>query len=239
MAPAGVTPAGKARAIRHFERLAHRYDGAVSRGPLGLLRARERAAVLRLAELSDPAVRTVLDAGCGDGVYARAAKRAGKWAHAMDASAAMVERVRPHVDLAEQADVEAFEPGRAYDLVLCCGVLDFVTAPGPALERLCRLCAPGGRLVVLLPRAGAGGLLYRLEKACAGLEVNLFRRAFVAELAGRAGLALTAASHPLPFNMVLRLERARARRRAAGERRAAVADLAAATLPAPPTGTAP
>lgn len=205
-APRGLRVESKARAIRHYQERAERYDRIVSRGPLRHLRERERDAVLHLAALHDPSKRTVIDVGCGAGFYSRAAKRAGKWVHAVDAAPAMVARVEPHVDVAEVADIETFAPPRTYDVVICCGVLDFVARPDQAFDNLCRLCAPGGRLVVLLPRAGAGSLLYLLEKRLHGLGVNIYRRDWLIRLARRHGLELTAHRQPLPFNMALLFE---------------------------------
>jgi SAM-dependent methyltransferase len=215
----GVDARSKTRAIRHFDARAERYDVLVSRGPLRFLRVRERQAVLDLARLHDPSKRTVIDVGCGAGFYSRAAKEAGKWVHAVDAAPAMVQRVRPHVDVAEVADIETFTPNRTYDVVICSGVLDFVTQPERAFDNLCRLCAPGGRLVVLLPRAGAGSLIYRLEKRLQRLEVNVYRRARLARWASRRGLVLTGAAHPLPFNMALLFESPRSRTPAVRQRR--------------------
>jgi SAM-dependent methyltransferase len=205
--PRGLRAESKARAIRHYQEHAERYDRMVSRGPLRHLRERERQAVLHLAGLDDPSKRTVIDVGCGGGYYSRAAKRAGKWVHAVDAAPAMIERIEPAVDVAEVADIETFAAPRTYDVVICCGVLDFVAHPETAFENLCRLCAPGGRLVVLLPRAGAGSLIYMLEKRLHGLGVNFYRRDWLIERARRRGLELTDLRQPLPYNMALLFER--------------------------------
>ncbi|WP_176064827.1 class I SAM-dependent methyltransferase [Anaeromyxobacter diazotrophicus] len=203
-APRGGLPASwKALAIRHYHERAVRYEERVSRGLLASLRWREREAVLRLADLASPARRTVVDVGCGGGFFARAAKRAGMWVHAVDAAAGMVELVRPDVDLAEVADLETFDPPRRYDLVICCGALEFVASPGEAVARLCRLCAPGGRLVLQVPRESAGGRCYRLQKRFEGLRTVLYRRdALVAEVAAH-GLAPAGEAFPLPYNMVV------------------------------------
>jgi SAM-dependent methyltransferase len=205
-APPGLGAAGKARAIRHYDECAKNYDRIVSRGFLRYLRLREREAVLHLAALEDASKRTVIDVGCGGGFYSRAAKRAGKWVHAVDAAPGMVERVLPHVDVAEVADIETYAPRRTYDVVICCGVLDFVARPETAFDNLCHLRAPGGRLVMLLPRAGPGSLIYRLEKRLHGLSVNTYRRDWIVERARRRGLELTGARHPLPYNMALLFE---------------------------------
>ncbi len=204
----GISAGAKARAIASYHRRAPSYDALVSRGPLRWLRRREREAVLDLARLGDPRVRTVLDVGCGDGYDTRAAKRAAKTVHAVDAAPAMVERVRGVADRAIVADLDGLVLDGRYDVVLCCGVLEFVSHPDAAFARLCGLCAPGGRVVVLAPRGGPGGLLYRVEKRLAGLSVNLFPAAWLAERAGRHGLALAGIRRPLPTNHVLRFDAA-------------------------------
>ncbi len=199
----GLSASWKALAIRHYDERAVRYEERVSRGLLAALRRREREAVLRLADLAAPARRSVVDVGCGGGFFARAAKRAGKWVHAVDAAAGMVELVRPDVDLAEVADLETFDPVRRYDLVICCGALEFVTSPGEAVARLCRLCAPGGRLVLQVPREGAGGRCYRLQKRLEGLRTVLYRRDALVAQAAAHGLAPAGEAYPLPYNMVV------------------------------------
>jgi SAM-dependent methyltransferase/uncharacterized membrane protein YbhN (UPF0104 family) len=202
----GISEEAKARAIDSYHRRAPRYEQLVSVGPLRWLRAAERRAVLDLARLDDPAIRTVIDVGCGDGYYTRAAKRAGKAVDAVDAAPGMVERVRSVADRAFVADLDVLELDRTYDVVLCCGVLEFVSHPEVAFARLCRLCAPGGRVVVLVPRAGAGGILYWLEKRLAGLAVNLYQRRWFDEHGPLHGLTVARVLHPLPTNQVLLLE---------------------------------
>jgi 2-polyprenyl-3-methyl-5-hydroxy-6-metoxy-1,4-benzoquinol methylase len=201
--PSGISAEAKIRAILHYEGRAEGYDRHVSWGPLRYLRRRERQAVLGLARLDDPEVRTVIDVGCGGGFYSRAAKRAGKWVHALDLAPGMVERLRGEVDEATVADLEALSLPRRYDVVLCCGVLDFAVRPEAAFSRLCALCAPGGRMVVLVPRAGPGCFPYLFEKRLAGLRVNAYRRAWLAERAVDHGLALAGAVYPLPTNQAL------------------------------------
>lgn len=202
-----VGPADKQRAVAHYHLIARDYARAVERGALRHLRRRERGAMLAYAQLDDARVRTVLDVGCGAGFYALAAKRHGKWVHAVDLAPGMVECVRPHVDQAEVADVERLALPRRYDLVLCAGVLEFVTDPARAFENLCALVAPGGRLVVLVPSGGWRSLWYRLEKALLGVHVNAFRPEWLEARAARSGLRLGAHCRPLPTNIALRFER--------------------------------
>jgi 2-polyprenyl-3-methyl-5-hydroxy-6-metoxy-1,4-benzoquinol methylase len=205
----GLAARWKAHAIGHYDARAKHYERQVSRGPLAALRRREREAVLRLADFTSPARSTVIDVGCGGGFYSRAAKRAGKWVHAIDAAPAMVELVRRDVDLAEVADLESFAADRAYDVVVCCGVLEFVSSPEVALDRLCHLGAPGGRMVIQVPREGALGRLYRLQRRLEGLSTILYRRERLLTRAEARGLTIAEELHPLPYNMVLAFDATR------------------------------
>jgi SAM-dependent methyltransferase len=201
-----ATLADKERALDHFRRVAPSYDALVSRGLLGPLRRRERAAVLQLAAFDDP-LHSVIDVGAGNGFYARKAKQAGLYVCATDAVDAMTEGLRGAVDAVLVADIETLSSPRTYDRVICAGVLDFVALPDLAMKNLASLVAPGGRLVLLVSCRSFGGLLYRLEKLFIGVRVNLFEKQWLIEHAARHGLTLRAYLRPLPWNAALSFER--------------------------------
>ncbi len=141
--------------------------------------------------------------GCGTGVYALAAKAAGLSVTAVDVSPWAVDNVKDKVDVAFVADVERLEWGGRYDIVLCSGVLDYVSQPAVAVRNLCRLVSPAGRLVVLVPRAGVGGSVHALiASRTSGLRVNLFTVTWLAREAKRWGLELVQARRPLPHNLI-------------------------------------
>jgi ubiquinone/menaquinone biosynthesis C-methylase UbiE len=196
----------KSRALRHYARIAPAYDRRVTRGPLVHLRRRERAAVLRLARLA-PGL-SLADVGCGTGYYALEAKRRGLRVCAIDAVPEMLVQLHGKVDDVRLGDVEALAESAPFDRVICAGVLDFVSDPELAFARLCAVVAPGGRLVVLVPRTGPGGWLYRVEKFCFGLRVNLFDSRWFVSRAGRHGLRVSEVCTPLPGNLVIAADRA-------------------------------
>jgi SAM-dependent methyltransferase len=101
----------------------------------------------------------VLDAGCGAGLDALlAARRVGPAGrvHAVDMTAAMVERTRRHAALAGVANVEVHEglmealplADGAVDVVVSNGVLNLSTRKSRALAEMHRVLRPGGRLVL-------------------------------------------------------------------------------------------
>ena len=110
--------------------------------------------------------RRVLDIGCGQGTQALALARRGHAVTGLDASprllgdfqaalAAETEDVSGRVRLVEGAAEDAaglFGPS-SFDAVLCHGVLMYFPDPGPLLDAIAQLTAPGG-IVSLLVRNG-------------------------------------------------------------------------------------
>ncbi|RYF08726.1 MAG: class I SAM-dependent methyltransferase [Deltaproteobacteria bacterium] len=162
---------------------------------------RQRRHVVAQAQFA--AGQTVLDVGAGLGCMVRVAKAAGCHVTAVDATAALLDNLVALADRAFVADIEHFDDPQRFDVVLCIGVLDFVTDPARALEALAQRVRPAGRLIVLVPTRTLGGRLYRLEKLLRGVRVNLFDPAFCVEQAQTHGLTLQQQSRPLPSNALL------------------------------------
>lgn len=197
----------KMNAIAYYDKISTDYDETVSKGILKYPRDRERNIVLKLAKFDRPG-DSMIDVGCGAGFFALAAKKAGMYVHAVDTSTGMVMKLSGKVDEIEVADVETMEIERTFDRVVCAGVLDFVMNPEKAFCNLCRLVGPGGRLIILSPRRGLGGLFYRYEKKAFGIKrINLYQRAWYENLGKQCGLNLIECVHPLPTNMAVVFER--------------------------------
>src|SRR5712691_1669458 len=86
----------KQRALAYFATHWREYGQQLQRGPLKAFRERERDAVLRLADFQSG--ETMLDVGCGNGLYALEAKRRGMWVCAVDAVPEMVASIPSPVD---------------------------------------------------------------------------------------------------------------------------------------------
>ncbi len=134
---------------RFFDALAPRWD---QEHP-----ASERAAaVKRGLDLAEPLWGArVMDVGCGTGVLLPPLlDRIGPgFVIAVDLSPEMVARARARVQdprarlVVADATTMAF-PDRDLDVVLCFDAFPHLVEPGPAVRRLARLLAPGGRLVI-------------------------------------------------------------------------------------------
>jgi 2-polyprenyl-3-methyl-5-hydroxy-6-metoxy-1,4-benzoquinol methylase len=203
MAMFRVEMSDKQKALDYYELHSGDYEQSAGFGPLRFLRAQERRTVVEAAGFEALAVPgEVLDVGCGAGFYALSAKRAGHRVHAMDAVEGMVRQLSGKVDHVWCGDIESLETPQHYDVVVCAGVLDFVLNPARALRNLARAVKPEGRLVILVPASDFFGQIYRAEKKCFGIRVNLFSLDWLRQAGAGCGLALSSASKGIPTNWV-------------------------------------
>jgi 2-polyprenyl-3-methyl-5-hydroxy-6-metoxy-1,4-benzoquinol methylase len=188
----------------HYGRWAATYGDAADDGWFAWIRARE--ARLVYGELEVQQGSSVLDAGCGPGLYAGEIHARGHTVWAVDFALEMVERARANATYCEQADIEELELGRTFDRVLCLGVLEWVRSPAMAMSRLARHVAPGGRLVVLVPRTGPGGWIYQHQKRKHQLSARLFSPRTMKQLGEDAGLKYRRHVTPALHNFVMRFD---------------------------------
>jgi SAM-dependent methyltransferase len=139
------------------------------RARLGTLRQVVRQEVVArqvAAHLPDLPPRRVLDIGCGQGTQALGLARRGHFVTGLDSSAQLLgdfraalsaepARVGDRVRLVQGeagATAGLFAPS-SFDAVLCQGVLMYFPDPGPLLDAIAQVVAPGG-IVSLLVRNG-------------------------------------------------------------------------------------
>jgi len=157
--------AEQARNAESFDRMAERYmslyqeNSAVGMG----FRLRKQ----RVLELFDQSGGTVLDVGCGPGVFAEDLLGRGCTYWGIDHSAKMMEECRrrfgerPHAHfLAASGEHLAF-PDQSFDAVLCVGVLDRTPALDPLLAELVRVLKQGGTLLLTYSNASNPYFLWR------------------------------------------------------------------------------
>lgn len=141
------------------------------RARLGTLRqvVRQELVSRQLARhVPDRPARRILDLGCGQGTQLLALARRGHAVTGVDASEALLadlgralraeqQAVRDRVQL-RRGDVlrtaDLFEPA-SFDVVLCHGVLMYLPEPGPLLDAISGVIAPGGLLSVLVRNGDA------------------------------------------------------------------------------------
>jgi S-adenosylmethionine-dependent methyltransferase len=139
------------------------------RAHLGTLRQVVRQEVVArqlTAHLPDLPPRRVLDIGCGQGTQSVLLARRGHVVTGLDASAQLLDDFRSALaaepaEVADRVHLVQGEAGAAaglfspssFDAVLCQGVLMYFPDPGPLLDAIAQVVAPGG-IVSLLVRNG-------------------------------------------------------------------------------------
>jgi ubiquinone/menaquinone biosynthesis C-methylase UbiE len=169
------------RAARLYGRWAETYSSDRSRGLRAGILLRQRQAILKLA--APRPGETVLDVGCGSGDMVRLLRGTAAEVWGVDASPRMLAQARPLLDRAVSGYAEDLLLCRHFDLVLCCGVLDFVEDPGAVLGGIARHLAPSGRAVIAAAGRTGVGALYALARALGGVRVTLYGASQLARLA--------------------------------------------------------
>jgi SAM-dependent methyltransferase len=159
-------------AARHFNERAVGYRRFRERWPLGVLQAEEDRAVQRLAEVL-PGQR-VLEVGCGAGRTLAWLHQQGTRAFGVDVSHEMAHECADAGHAVSVQDMQwlAFRP--VFDWVMCVGALEFAGDPLEALRGFAASLRAGGRMLLLYPRRGLLGSLYRMYHRSNGIEVRLF-----------------------------------------------------------------
>lgn len=147
--------------------------------------ARSRNARLRFGHLLElvaerAPVDSILDVGCGEGVFTRELTRYAREVVGIDPSPIAIERARRRVPGASFhcATLEAFAPGRRFDLVTAVEMLYYVESVETALEKLRGL---GGTVILAYTsrqRTRLDPILDRYGDACRRSVVRFgrFRR---------------------------------------------------------------
>jgi 2-polyprenyl-3-methyl-5-hydroxy-6-metoxy-1,4-benzoquinol methylase len=150
-------------------------------------RAREKLIVKTLRALQ-PAQgwRSILDVGCGDGLFFDQLLQLGE-VQGVEPMAALVNRKGPHRSRIHVCPFdENFQPGKQFSLILMLDVLEHLPDPAAALRRALALLAPQGVLLVTVP---AFKCLWTNHDVINEHFTRYTRKTF-RELAGQAGLCI-------------------------------------------------
>ena len=111
----------------------------------------------RVLELLDQGKGKVLDVGCGPGVLTQKLLDLGYEFWGVDTSTGMIEQCRQHFDKTEQAhfavgDITSLSfPDSFFDVVICTGVIDRISAYELALKEMVRVTKDDGTLLISFP----------------------------------------------------------------------------------------
>jgi SAM-dependent methyltransferase len=177
------------RAVEFYGRTAGRYSRRQPHGLREPMLARQRNMII---ELADPRqADSVLDIGCGAGRLAALLRPRVASICGVDASSDMLALARPWIDEGVQAPLETLDLDRTFDLVICCGVLDFVDDAAAGLAAIRRHLAPLGRAVVSAAALSIVGIGYALVRRVQGVRVRLYTSDRLLAIATNCGLRCT------------------------------------------------
>lgn len=102
-------------------------------------------------------IRNILDIGCGSGDFLDLAREAGLSTAGLEIAptAALAAVRKGHEIYCNSVEIEAFPPGRRFDLIVMWDILEHLMNPRLALANAFELLAPGGRLFILTPMMGS------------------------------------------------------------------------------------
>jgi len=164
---------------------------------LGISFEQEHALITRVARVRRE--QTVLDLGCGTGLYTRPfAQRARPGlVIGLDLSAAMLRAAAQFARQQQSHNVILIRgtalhlpfPPACFDLVNCCGALHLFPSPGRVLREIHRVLKPGGRFTAATSRWTSGPLASRAANAVADiLGIHPFTTDELEARCRRAGL---------------------------------------------------
>lgn len=190
----------------YFDAVATGYNGASGGWLWRGIRSRETAAFLDV--LGPVSGKDVLELGCGAGFYTRQLLAHGaRHVWAVDFSAPMLAELPKEHVTAIHGDAALVDPHRTFDLIASAGMLEFVPDALAVLRNAARLANPGGTLALLYPTDTVIGRGYRRFHRRNGMEIRLFSRATLEDLAVHSGWTIASTRAAGPFSAAARLTR--------------------------------
>lgn len=161
----------KSKIKRHFNSLAPPYaSGSINR-VWKFIRKREKEIFCEL--ICGLKREMCLDFGAGSCEYAKILLDKGaRLVTCVDFSDSLTSQCRETRIEKVICDVEVFNTGRKYDLVLCLGVLEFLDRPKEFMMNLKKFLKPDGRVIVLLPQSGVWSFGYAFYYLTKGIFIH-------------------------------------------------------------------
>lgn len=168
-----LTTADTSAAVRkHYNAHSSDYDLKRASGYLSWLGKREHEAVLRA--IGPVCGNTILDAGCGTGIYTAFLRARGANTYGVDISEGMIAVYMNRNFHGQVADIQSMKIKHQFDKAICIGVLEFCPDPAAALRSIFEHLKEGGKLILLYPHTSVLGRFYQLYHAFHHIQIRLF-----------------------------------------------------------------
>lgn len=189
------------RVDQYFSKRSETYCRETETGLWSFWKQREFAAVLKA--LQPLAGCRILEAGCGQGWYARRlAEYSPSQYVALDRVFSMGNVIRSHKISVMVGELINMPFQTQFDRILCAGALEFVYDPARFFSEVSRLLAPQGKMVLLAPSKTLSGKVYQWWHKRHGFRIHLFQAETLARLASSEGLRVFEIQKPMPFSLV-------------------------------------
>ena len=189
---------------KHFNRRSGHYTKSSESLLWRWQRGRETSAVDFLIE--NVAGDGVLDLGCGAGHYTRHfLKRGTSHVTAVDFSPSMISQLPKSNVTGIVEDATKIRLETKFSMIICAGLLEFVSVPGDVLGSARDLITNDGWMVCIVPPDNWAGRFYRAYHRRHDIEINLFTQGTFKRLCTDTGWMVDAYRFVYPYTDVYRL----------------------------------
>lgn len=188
--------------MNFFDRAAKHYEKIFSIPFLKFLKQKEMNSVKDM--LGDISSKTILDAGCGTGIYSVYFKKFTKKIICVDVSKKMIKKAKRKKLKSIIYDLSNFYLNERFDIVFLLGVLEFSDNTEKEIKNIKILLKKNGILIILFPIRSSLGHLYKFFHSIFGTKIKLFDVKEVINTVHKNGLEVLEMDLPTSFSCVIK-----------------------------------
>lgn len=193
-------------AKKHFDNVAHYYSDFRNKGIVGKLVKKEITATIAL--LPSIKNKTVIDLGCGAGLYTKLAKDRGANVTSLDFSFAMAKITQKIEKKIIVSTINNAKFKNKFDMAICGGALEFIEDIPGALINISNLLKPDGIFILVYTKKTIGSLLYLLHhKIANGISLNMLSVSQIKNALNNANLKVEAQKNATFISYALRCKK--------------------------------
>jgi len=159
---------------KYFNRVASKYQNRSLSGIWSFVRDLEAKAIMNSIEGFSG--MTCLEFGCGAGYYTnRLVSLGAKILVVVDISENMLKQLADPSIKKVRGDIQNVRFAMKFDRILCAGAIEFLENPDRFFVNMQAHLSPKGKAVLLFPRKGVCGFLYKFYHRCHKVRVKTFK----------------------------------------------------------------
>ena len=187
---------------RYFNAVAENYNDKSSKGIWELLRNLESTAVIKA--MNSIQGKKCLELGCGAGFYTKIlAKGNPSLLVAVDISENMLNELNIPGVKRIRADIENIKFKVKFDRVFCAGAIEFLPDIKIFISNLKSILSVSGKAVLLLPKKGLFGWIYRVFHRSHSIQVAIYSCEEIKSILVSNNLKIESQYSPTPMTRVL------------------------------------